>query len=104
MVGMGGGVGGKVGGWVERGGDLRGCFVAAVGLLLPVTTTAGDPAGERGLVGYAELKGGLMPAGDSSASSQLDANASSLHLRGKGEGFKTDVPAGISRGRQRKSC
>lgn len=57
----------------------RRCFLAAVGLLLPVTTTACD---------YTELKGRLIPAGDSSVSSHLDPNASSLDLRGKSEGLK----------------
>lgn len=43
---------------------------------------------ENGLVDYTELKGRLIPAGDSSVSSHLDPNASSLDLRGKSEGLK----------------
>lgn len=50
---------------------------------------------EDGLVGYTELKGRLIPAGDSSVSPHLDPNASSLDPRGEREGFKQMRPLGF---------
>lgn len=84
----------------ESGGSLL-CLGAAVSLRSR-SQRRHVTRPENGLVDYTEPKGRLIPAGDSSVSSHLDANATSLHLSGKSEGLKQMCPLGFAEvGRER---